>query len=121
MGLVSAIFLITVVAALSVAILRTVRAGADANVQDILAQRAFLAAESGAQLAANRIAPPSGTPSCGPMTFDLAPLGLPSCQATVSCRADTVDTQTLYTLDSAGRCDSGGVLAERHVKVRLSS
>ena len=120
MGLVSAIFLITVVAALSVAILRTVRADADANVQDILSQRAFLAAESGAQLGANRVLPPLGTGSCSAQTFDLGNLGLRGCVASLRCQADTIDSQTLYTLESSRRCESGGAIAERHVLVRLA-
>lgn len=118
--MVAAIFLITVVALLSIAIMRSVRTSADAYALDVVAHRAFLAAESGAQLSANRLFAPSGTPSCSNLSFDLDGLGLSSCIATVSCRNEQIDGQSLYTLQSAGRCTSGGVVADRQVLVRMA-
>lgn len=119
-GLVAALFLITVVALLSVAIMGSVRTGADAFALDVVAHRAFLAAESGAQLGANRVFAPSGTPVCVNANYDLDALGLASCSAAVSCDSELVAGEALYTLRSAGRCDSGGVVAQRQVLVRLA-
>lgn len=121
MGLVAAIFLITVVAALSVAIMRSVQTGADAFALDVVAHRAFAAAESGAQLGANRLFAPSGTPACSASTsYDFDSLGLTSCVAVVGCQSEAIDGEPLYTIRSAGRCDSGGVIAEREVLVRMA-
>lgn len=114
----SAIFLILVVAVLVVAITRMVRTSGDAFAQDVITHRAFLAAESGAQLGLNRVFAPSGVGSCGSWTFDFADAGLPACAATVSCLSDVVAATTYYTLTSAGRCDVGGFVAERRVLVR---
>jgi MSHA biogenesis protein MshP len=53
-GLIAAIFLIVVVASLAVGVASLVRSGAAGYVQDVLAYKAFLAADSGAQLSLNR-------------------------------------------------------------------
>lgn len=121
MGLVAAIFLITVVALLTIAILRSVRTSSDAYALDVVAHRAFAAAESGAQLGANRLFAPSGTGSCAAtQSYNFDALGLSSCRASVSCQSESVDGQPLYTIRSAGRCDSGGVISEREVLVRMT-
>ncbi len=119
-GLVAAIFLIVVVAALVTAIVRTVRTSADAFSLDVVSQRAFLAAESGAQLGLNRVFAPSGTPACGNWTWQLDAVGLASCRAEVACRSEVVDGTPYYTLESDGRCDVAGVVAERRVLVRAT-
>ena len=118
MGLVSAIFLILVVGVLVVAITRMVRTSGDAFAQDVMNHRAFLAAESGAQLGLNRVFAPEGAGSCGAWVWDLSDAGLPNCQASVTCSAEVVAPDTYYTLNSAGRCDVGGFVAERRLLVR---
>lgn len=117
-GLVAAIFLIVVVAGLVAAIGRMVRTNADVFAQDVVSQRAFLAAESGAELGLNRVFAPAGTPACGTWSWDLEAMGLSGCRAEVACRSAVVDGTPLYTLESDGRCVSGGVVAERRVLVR---
>ncbi|MBK82079.1 MAG: hypothetical protein CMQ43_14310 [Gammaproteobacteria bacterium] len=119
-GLVAAIFLIVVVAALVTAIARTVRTSADAFSLDVVSHRAFLAAESGAQLGLNRVFAPSGAPVCGNWSWDLGAVGLASCEAVVVCRSELVAGTPHYTLESDGRCDVGGVTAERRVLVRAA-
>lgn len=118
MGLVSAIFLILVVTILVVAISRMVRTSSDAFAQEVLSHRAFLAAESGAQLGLNRVFAPSGTGSCTTQSWDLSNSGLNYCQVTVDCRSETVASTTYYTLQSNGRCEIGSRVAERQVLVR---
>jgi MSHA biogenesis protein MshP len=117
-GLVAAIFLIVVVAALTVAMARLVRSGGTALAQEVLAQRAFLAAESGAQLALNRVFAPAGAGACGTWSWDLDTVELPGCRAEVSCRSDLVDGVPHYTLESDGRCRAGEASAERRILVR---
>ena len=118
LGLMAAIFLIVVVAALVVAISRMVRTSEGAFAQDVVDNDAFLAAESGAQIGLNRVFAPSGAPSCTSWTWDLASAGLANCQARVDCRTEVVGGTPHYTLESNGRCDAGGVVAERQVLVR---
>lgn len=120
MGLVSAIALITLAAVLSIAIMRTVRTVSDSSVQAIVSFRAFLAAESGAHLGANRLIAPAGSGSCTSRTFVLADLGLPSCSALVDCRSEVVAGETLYTLQSTATCNPPGFKATHSVVVRLS-
>jgi MSHA biogenesis protein MshP len=118
LGLVSAIFLIVVVAALVVAITGMVRSSAEVFAQEVVSYRAFLAAESGAQLGLNRLFAPAGAGACGNWNWDLSDFGLPSCEASVACRAETVAGTNYYTLESDGRCDVGNFIAERGILVR---
>ena len=118
LGLVSAIFLITVVAAIAVGVASLVRTSGESFAQDVLGLKAFLAAESGAQLGLNRLYAPVGAGVCADRVFDLNQPGLERCQANVTCRADTADGQIFYTLRSEGRCVAANSAAERHVLVR---
>ena len=93
-GLIAAIFLIVVVASLAVGVASLVRSGAAGYVQDVLAYKAFLAADSGAQLSLNRVFAPEGTPSCSNRVFPFSEPGLEGCEATVSCSAFTVSGVT---------------------------
>lgn len=120
MGLISAIALITLAAVLSIAIMRSVRTGSDSSVQSIVSFRAFLAAESGAQLGANRLFAPVGSGSCIDRSFALADLGLPSCNADVACRTEAVAGETLFTLQSTATCSPEGFTATHSVVVRLT-
>ena len=117
-GLVSAIFLIVVVGLLVVAITRMVRTSSEEFAQNVMNQRAFLAAESGVQLGLNRVFAPVGVGACGNWAWDLNDVGLPYCQADVQCRSESVGGDVFYTLESDGRCDVGGYIAQRRVLVR---
>ena len=118
LGLVSAIFLIVVVGLLVVAITRTVRTSSEAFAQDVMSHRAFLAAESGVQLGLNRVFAPVGAGTCGNWNWNLTSTGLPFCAATVACRVEVVASKSYFTLESDGRCDVGGYVADRQVLVR---
>ena len=119
-GLISAIALITLAALLSIAIMRTVRTVSDSSVQAIVSFRAFLAAESGAHLAANRIIPPSGAGSCVSRNYDFENMGLPSCRASVDCRETTVEGESIFTVQSTATCEPQNYKATHSVVVRLS-
>lgn len=118
LGLVAAIFLIVVVAALVAALTRMVRTSGEVFALDVVSHRAFLAAESGAQLGLNRVFAPSGAGSCGAWNWDLDALGLAGCVADVRCRSEVVGGTPHYTVESDGRCRSADVVAERRVLVR---
>jgi len=119
-GLAGAVFLVLVVALLVVAIVRSVQTSAAAFARDVVSHRAFLAAESGVQLSLNRLFPPLGGGACAERSYDLAGIGLPGCRALVACRSESVASGTTYTLESDGRCDVGGVVAERSILVRAA-
>lgn len=119
-GLMAAIFLIVVVAVLVVAIARMVRTSSEAFAQDVMTERAELAADSGAELALNRVFAPAGVPSCASWSFDLSVVGLPRCRANVACSSEMVSGNPLYTLESNGRCDAGGYIAERRLLVKAA-
>ena len=120
-GLIAAIFLIVVVAALAVGVASLVRSGAGGYVQDVLAYKAFLAADSVAQLSLNRVFAPEGTPSCANRVFPFSEPGLEGCEATVSCSAISVSGEMRYDLESRGRCMTGVDVAERRIAVRASA
>lgn len=118
LGLVAAIFLIMVSALLSLAIARSVRTSAGAFSVEILSERALLAAESGAELSLNRLFAPDGLGSCTTQTFPLTDLGMPACEAVVNCTTAVVDGSDLFSINSAGRCDAGDLVAHRQVLVK---
>lgn len=117
LGLISAIFLILVVAVLAVGIASLVRTASVAFAQDVLSTRALLAAQSGAELGLNRLYAPVGTGSCTNRSFALSGAGQNGCTATVTCTTTVVNGAPYYSLESRGRCDAGEV-AERRLVVR---
>ena len=122
MGIIGAIFLITVVAVLAVAITRTVRTSGEAFALEVMSSRAFLAAESGAQLAVREIYPASGAGVCADAARPLDQIGLRQCTANTQCRVQVTNGVSYYTVESAGRCTDGAdVIAERVVLVRTRS
>ena len=122
LGLIGAIFLITVVAFLAVAITRSINTSAASHALEITSAQALLAAESGAQLAVRRIYPATGAGTCGDVTWSLESIGLRGCQASTACRVEVVGGLSYHTIESSGRCTDGGVVtAERIVLVRTQS
>ncbi|MGK0335787.1 MAG: MSHA biogenesis protein MshP [Candidatus Azotimanducaceae bacterium] len=120
LGLVGAIFVIVVVSLLSVAMSRMLEADKLAQSYEILGLKAFLAAESGAQLGVNRLMPPDSAGSCSDLTFSLEAESLRFCTAVVTCTLTTANGENFYTLSSLGQCVAGDFTASRNVEVRLS-
>ena len=119
-GLMGAIFFMVVVALLTAAITRSVTNGADAFALEIISQRAFLAAESGAQLGVRAVYPAQGVGSRSNNSWDLSLIDMPQCVATVSCRNSIVAGADYHTIESTGRCSDGGeIVAERVILVRI--
>ncbi len=126
-GLPAAIFIITVLALMVVALNSLDEVSSVSFVQDINSQRAFYAAESGAQIGLNRLFPagaPASTCANGyfaGVSLDFTALGttgLDNCSVRVSCAVDTVGGSNYYTLDSVGQCGGGADLAVRRLRVR---
>jgi len=119
LGLIGAIFVIVVVAILSTAMSQMLVTDSETQSYEILSLKAFLAAESGAQLGVNRVLPPSGGGSCAARTFTFTDSPLRFCQAVVSCTTLTVSGDNYYTLTSNAQCQAGNYLTQRTVQVRI--
>jgi MSHA biogenesis protein MshP len=124
LGLPAAIFVITVLAMIAIALSSLGENNAVSLGVNVNSQRAFFSAESGAQIGLTKVFPPSGTgTSCSSSptvvyngTFSAN--GLVSCSAIVSCVSDTAAGRKFYTFTSTGRCGSGIDGATRVIEVR---
>lgn len=121
-GLPAAIFVITLMAAIAVAINLLVGQNAQTFAEEINLTRAFYAAESGAGIAMNTIFPPEEYPTyatnaecaAGPRVYTFTVDGLNQCTATVTCSEVTVSGTNYATIESEGQC--GDVI--RTIQVR---
>jgi MSHA biogenesis protein MshP len=130
-GIPAALFVITLLATLAVAINELVSQNAQTFQEEVLLTRAFYAAESGAGLGLSALFPPAGFPqyadaaglggaaACALVTevYSFTAAGLNACTASVSCSVDaTFEGVDYYTITSAGSCDG----VTRTVQVRTS-
>ncbi|SFN41965.1 hypothetical protein [Marinobacter pelagius] len=123
-GLPIALFVITVLALLVVGMAQLQQATGQSVSLQIQSQRAFYAAETGAQLA---VAEVLDSGSCaGVLTEQVYTLGaLSECKARLSCAVTTPlpipgsGSNSVFTLTSVGECGSGNELASRTVEVRV--
>lgn len=122
-GLPLALFIIVVLALVVAAMAEMQRGSGEMSSLQIQSQRAFYAAESGAQVALSQLMPPGGSTgaSCTAPFYQrtFTQPGLGGCSATVACRADKVSGVNYYTLDSVGLCGNGIDQAKRAVEVRV--
>lgn len=123
LGLPAAIFVITVLALLAVAINALLSDNAETFEEENNLTRAFYAAESGAGIAMNTVYPPEDYPGyataecvVGPRIYNFITDGLGNCSASVSCTPISIGTTTYATIESTGSCDG----VERTVQVRTS-
>ncbi len=112
-----AIFIITIMSIIAVAVNRMNEASSQSYSQNILSSRAFYAAESGAQLRAHTVL--STAPcSCGSdVDFSFSVVGLNSCNANTSCNQFIANGDTFCTITSIGSCDNSN--AQRTIEVRI--
>jgi MSHA biogenesis protein MshP len=128
-GIPAALFVITLLAILAVAINSLVSDNAETFQEEVLLTRAFYAAESGAGFAMNALFPPDEFPryqkdvlntavcDAGPREYTLTAEGLNGCDVSVSCVIDaTVAGVEYYTITSVATCDD----VTRTVQVRTS-
>ena len=122
-GLPAAIFVITVMAVLAVAIQRLVLSNAETFGEEVQLTRAFYSAETGAQFAMNLLFPPNvfppettGCPDI-PSLYTFTVNGINNCTATVECSSKgpiAPSTIKYYTLTSTGTCGD----VSRQISVR---
>lgn len=117
LGLPVAIFIITIMSIIALAVNRLNEAGGQSYSQNLLSTRSFYAAESGAQLRAQTVL--SAEPcSCGSNTiYDFTVAGLNSCSAVTTCDEIIANGETFCTITSIGRCDNTN--AQRTIEVRV--
>lgn len=130
LGLPAALFVITLLAVLAVAINAIVARNDAAFEEEVLLTQAFYAAESGAGFGLNALFPPAEFPlypsgagllpgacTVADASYELVADGLNGCSVEVSCSVDaTVDDVDYYTITSAGTCAD----VTRTVQVRTS-
>ncbi len=118
----AAIFAITLLTILAVAINEIVSQNAETYAEEISLTRAFYAAETGAGFAMNTIFPPdeysgySVTAECaaGPRVYNFEVDGLNACTASVTCTLVTISGTNYATVESSGSCGD----VERTIQVR---
>lgn len=112
-GLPAAIFVITVMAGIAVAINLLVEQNAETYVEEINLTRAFYAAESGAGIAMNTLFPPEDYPiyptpadcvAAPAREYSFTVDGLNQCVAAVTCSAVTISGTVYATIESTGTC-----------------
>jgi MSHA biogenesis protein MshP len=121
-GLPATIFLIVILAMIVLAMSDLTEDANTGFTQDFQSTRAFYAAESGAQVALNRVF--VGGEACdnslGYLDFDAGGdnPGLNNCITQLVCRVDTVSGTDYMTFTSTATCGSGLDQAVRAVQVR---
>ncbi len=119
-GLPIALFVITVLALLVFGMAQVQQSSGEAVSLQIQSQRAFFAAESGAQVRISSIfdAIDNGNTSfCPSPVTSFGASGLSGCSATFGCAFD--NASGVFTLASTGACGSGQDAATRTVEVRV--
>ncbi len=119
LGLVGAIFVIVVVALMSVAMARMLEADKLTQSYETLGLKAFLAAESGAQIGVNRLLAPESAGSCVNLTAGLEANSLRFCTADISCTLMTSGGESFYTITSRGECSAGDLVSSRALEIRV--
>lgn len=130
LGLISVIFMITVGALLAAGMASFAQLGQQHMVQGFHSTRAMQAAESGIQLALNRLIHPQSPGGCSAATSSSSPVATPysfsaagvmGCSAIATCTVTTIDSIDYVKIVSVGRC--GGTAASletasRRIQVR---
>lgn len=123
-GLPVALFVITVLALLVIGMAQLQESSGKAISLQIQSQRAFFAAESGAQLTVAKILV-SGDCSGVPAELDFSAGALGECKAILACSASDLYALSgsgggrVFTLISSGECGAGNDLARRRVEVKV--
>lgn len=123
-GLPLALFVITVLALLVAGMAQLQESSAGAISLQIQSQRAFFAAESGAQAGVSEVLSGADCSAVNsPINFNV--VGLSGCRAVLRCSSVLVDIEgnsdleTVFTLLSTGQCGSSADFAQRTIEVRV--
>lgn len=123
-GLPVALFIVTVLAFLVLGMSQLQQGSGESVSLQIQSQRAFFAAESGAQVAVRDVLEADSCAGINsPLAFDDAD-GLQSCSAAMACESVTADIggsggNTVFTITSTGQCGAGADQSTRSIEVRV--
>ena len=111
------LFILLIMTLLATAMMRISTTAATSIATEIDANRAFYAAESGAQWAMNQLFPPSGVGGicfASPSTLSFTATGLNGCSVSVACQTTgTFNSSTHFLVTSTGSCGN----ASRRIQV----
>ncbi|EPJ43026.1 MAG: hypothetical protein OFPI_44900 [Osedax symbiont Rs2] len=118
LGLISAIFVITVMALLASGVASLVANSANIHSWQMLSMRAQSAAASGLEI---KLAALGDQPNCGTdsIQYSYNTPGLYQCSAAVSCSSVKHQNKIYITLDSRGSCGTGLETAEKTLQKRI--
>ena len=118
-SLVAMLAVIVLLALVAAGLVRLVATSQVAVGNEVLSLRAFLAAESVAQNAMNRLFPLDGSaPVCGPVSVTFTAAGLAGCSAQATCSGPvSIQGRDIYRVTSTGTCGSGEAVARRTIQV----
>ncbi|MBB6522352.1 pilus assembly PilX family protein [Pseudoteredinibacter isoporae] len=123
-----ALFLVIAIAALAVGLSRSASSVPFVALQEVFSQRAFYAAESGANyglshlLLRSDINRTDGNTACTELSsvaITFSSDGLENCRAVISCavQSGSLNDASYYTIDSQGSCGTAPVDASRTISV----
>lgn len=115
------LFTIIIVSLLAAALMKLNSQSSLSVAHQVIATRAFFAAESGANLQASAVFPVNGAAgTCANANYNFTTTGLNGCSATTTCSARLINSINFYAISSQGVCNAGQPLqATRIVQVRL--
>ncbi len=119
LGLIAAIFVITIMAVITVGLSSLVVTSKASYGYEILSARALLLAESGAQMASSHLRLPAEDGDCDSLPQQLPPAELRACTLVVSCPRVTLNGTDYFTVSSTATCGSGIDQAIRYRTMRL--
>ena len=116
------LFIVVILAILSAALVSINSQSVMSNAHQVIATRAFFAAESGANFQSMRIFPLSGASICANQNFATNVNGLNGCTAQTQCNTFNVDGLDFYQIISQGQCNAGqDFQATRTIEVRMQA
>ena len=121
-SLVILLFIIVILALLSAALVRINSQSVMSNAHQVIATRAFFAAESGANFQSMRIFPLGGASVCTNQNFNFNVNGLNGCTAETQCSTFNINGQDFFQVISQGQCNIGqDFQATRTIEVRMQA
>ena len=121
-SLIMVLFIVVVLALLSAALVRINSQSVISNAHQVIATRAFFAAESGANFQSMQIFPLSGASVCANRNFAINVSGLNGCTAQTQCNTISVNSRDFYQVISQGQCNVGqDFQATRTIEVRMQA
>ena len=117
LGLMAAIFVITIMSVIVVGVSSLVVTSKESYGYEIMSVRAFLLAESGAQMALSHILI-KNVGDCAGLAFQGSPAELQSCSLAVVCPAVAINGIDYFTIQSRATCGSGSDQAIRQLTLR---